>query len=155
MRAPFAYLRVLTPVKLETVPDNFAAPPSGVLRVQARIRLLANIPSNASQGYWPAFWMLGSTLRQGKTSWPACGEIDILETIDGQHIVHGTLHCGVYPNGPCHEPGGLGGPSPDNATDWHDYAIELDTLISPQAIRWYLDSKVYWTVLATTVDANT
>ena len=40
--------------------------------VEARIK----IPS--SQGIWPAFWMLGTN---GKT-WPACGEIDIMEAFN-------------------------------------------------------------------------
>lgn len=108
-----------------------------------------------TQGYWPAFWMLGSTLRTGSASWPACGEIDILETIDGQSVVHGTLHCGVSPGGPCHEDGGLGGATADNATAYHTYAIELDTSTSPQQIRWYLDNNNYWTVSASAVDATT
>jgi len=43
---------------------------------------------NAGQGYWPAAWMLGTV---GGT-WPACGEIDVAEEIDGQWENHQSLH---------------------------------------------------------------
>ena len=39
--------------------------------VEARIKL------PAGTGIWPAFWMLGSNY--ATASWPACGEIDIME----------------------------------------------------------------------------
>jgi len=45
----------------------------------------------AGQGIWPAFWMLGSNIRQ--VGWPLAGEIDILEYVGkepGQ--VYTTLH---------------------------------------------------------------
>jgi beta-glucanase (GH16 family) len=41
-------------------------------------------------GYWPAFWMIGDYT----TSWPSCGEIDIMENI-GTNMVVGTLHWGT------------------------------------------------------------
>lgn len=37
----------------------------------------AKIPTG--KGIWPAFWMLGSNIKQ--VGWPKCGEIDILEYI--------------------------------------------------------------------------
>lgn len=40
--------------------------------VEVRIKL-----PNLANGFWPAFWMLGSNF--GSVGWPACGEIDILE----------------------------------------------------------------------------
>lgn len=42
-------------------------------KIEARI----NFPGG--QGTWPAFWMMGN-----KGSWPACGEIDIIEHIGSQ-----------------------------------------------------------------------
>ena len=56
-------------------------------RIEARIKL------PYGQGLWPAFWMLGSNI--GSVSWPACGEIDIMEMVggdDGDNTVHCTLH---------------------------------------------------------------
>jgi len=45
---------------------------------------------NAGRAYWPAFWMLGNNI--GSVGWPACGEIDIAEEIDGQWENHQSLH---------------------------------------------------------------
>lgn len=42
-------------------------------------------------GIWPAFWMLGSNIKDA--GWPKCGEIDILEYIGREpHTVYTTLH---------------------------------------------------------------
>ena len=46
-------------------------------RIEARLKL------PESQGMWPAFWMLGNNIT--KISWPACGELDIMEHIDGSN----------------------------------------------------------------------
>lgn len=43
---------------------------------------------NAGQGYWPAAWTLGTVGGQ----WPACGEIDTAEEVDGQWENHQSLH---------------------------------------------------------------
>ena len=43
------------------------------------------------QGIWPAFWMLGSNIKQA--GWPLSGEIDILEYIGREpHTAYTTLH---------------------------------------------------------------
>jgi beta-glucanase (GH16 family) len=88
------------------------------------------------QGIWPAFWMLGNNIDQ--VSWPACGEVDIMETIGtdvGEN--HGSLHSpgwdptAVYPlpNG-----GSL-------ADAFHTYAVEWQ----PGEIRFYVDDNLYET----------
>jgi beta-glucanase (GH16 family) len=56
-----------------------------------RIDMRAALPEG--KGLWPALWMLGSNI--DAVSWPACGEIDIMEIIGslpGQ--LHGTVHYG-------------------------------------------------------------
>lgn len=57
-----------------------------------RIDIRAKLP--VAKGIWPALWMLGKKIDQ--TSWPACGEIDIMELV-GQtpNKVYGTLHWGT------------------------------------------------------------
>jgi beta-glucanase (GH16 family) len=106
-------------------------------RFEARIR----IPYG--QGVWPAFWMLGADL--GKSPWPGCGEIDIMENIGKEPTkVHGSLH------GP--GPGGAGtddmtavytppkGPQ-RFADGFHVFAIEWE----PRVIRFYVDGNLYFT----------
>lgn len=43
---------------------------------------------NSGRGYWPAAWMLGTV----GGAWPACGEIDVAEEVDGQWENHQSLH---------------------------------------------------------------
>ena len=52
--------------------------------VEARIAL------PVGKGIWPAFWMLGENI--DAVSWPACGEIDIIEAVNSENIVYGTNH---------------------------------------------------------------
>jgi beta-glucanase (GH16 family) len=54
-----------------------------------RIDIRAKLP--VAKGLWPALWMLGKKIDQ--TSWPACGEIDIMELVGKDaNKVYGTLH---------------------------------------------------------------
>jgi beta-glucanase (GH16 family) len=57
-----------------------------------RIDVRAAVPYG--KGIWPAIWMLGDNI--STVSWPACGEIDIMELIGGEGLndrtVYGTGH---------------------------------------------------------------
>jgi beta-glucanase (GH16 family) len=55
-------------------------------KIEARIKL------PRGKGFWPAFWMLGTNITE--VSWPQCGEIDIVENVNGQSTIHGTVHWG-------------------------------------------------------------
>jgi hypothetical protein len=44
----------------------------------------------------------------GATNWPSIGELDVMEDINGRSLEFATLHCGVYPGGPCNETTGIG-----------------------------------------------
>ena len=142
--------------RVETQSSSFGAPPGGVVRMESVIKQ-PNVTTSNGAGYWPAFWMLGSGLRNGGT-WPSIGEVDILEDINGRSSVFGTLHCGVNPGGPCNESTGIG--SGEHAcagcqTGFHDYAVEIDRSTSPEQIRYYLDGANYFTIRANQVDATT
>lgn len=100
------------------------------------------------QGLWPAFWMLGA---QGG-SWPACGEIDIMENLGREpSIAHGTIHGPGY--------SAAAGPTatytlPDGAKfsdDFHVFAVEWEQT----AIRWYIDGKLYSTKTQADIGGNT
>ena len=66
-----------------------------------RIEVRASLP--IGEGTWPAIWMLGKNISEpgaywetqgfGTTSWPACGEIDIMEHWGSdQDYVQSALH---------------------------------------------------------------
>jgi beta-glucanase (GH16 family) len=102
-------------------------------RFEARIR----IPQG--QGLWPAFWMLGSNITT--VSWPACGEIDVMENIGKEPaIVHGSMHGLGYSGGH-----GLTAayalPSGKFADDFHVFAVEWE----PSVVRFYVDGNLYET----------
>lgn len=112
-------------------------------RIEARIQ----IPRG--QGIWPAFWMLGADFPQ--TSWPASGEIDIMENVGYEpHRVHGTVHGPGYSGG-----AGISG-SYTHPQGWsfadtfHTFAIDW----SPGSITWYVDGQRYHQVTRASVGSN-
>jgi len=58
-------------------------------------RIEASITVPESQGMWPAFWLLGSNINTNP--WPACGESDIMEHIDGNNTPFGGPGTGNAP----------------------------------------------------------
>jgi beta-glucanase (GH16 family) len=103
-------------------------------RVEARIQ----IPRG--QGTWSAFWMLGANI--DAVSWPACGEVDIMENVGKEpKLVHGSMHGPGYAGGGAltHEyalPSGVA-----FAADYHLYAVEWDA----KGARFYVDDALYET----------
>ncbi|TXD47232.1 family 16 glycosylhydrolase [Polaribacter sp. IC073] len=101
-----------------------------------RFEIRAKLP--ASQGTWPALWMLGANFSQ--VSWPASGEIDILEQRgDDKNTVFSTLHY----------PGNFGGGGPSQSkelttstTEFHNYSVEW----SAAEIKFAIDNEVYHTL---------
>lgn len=99
-------------------------------RVEAR----AKLPIGA--GTWPAIWMLGKNIIEpggfwtstfGTASWPACGEIDIMEhwgtnqnvvSSAVHHPINGNLSVGEYISNAQNIAG--------VSTDFHVYAVEWD-----------------------------
>lgn len=96
-------------------------------RIEARMKLPNFL------GAWPAFWMLGANLPQ--VGWPASGEIDIMEHVNAENRVYGTIHWQDANN----RYASYGGNTATTVTDWHVYAVEWDT----NAIRWYVDGTKY------------
>jgi beta-glucanase (GH16 family) len=96
----------------------------------------ARIKIPYGQGMWPAFWMMGST----GGGWPACGEIDIMESLGKEpSIVHGTMHGPGY-SGAQGPTASYAMPGPAKLTDdFHVFAVEWETNV----IRWYFDGQLY------------
>jgi beta-glucanase (GH16 family) len=115
-----------------------------ITRVEAAIRFGTCSTAN-KQGIWPAFWMLGNVLRNGG-SWPACGELDAMETVNGQLTGYGTAHCNVYPGGICNEGTGIGGTIPIPDQSWHTWRIEFNRNKSSwrdETITWFMDGQQF------------
>ncbi|KAI1338443.1 family 16 glycosyl hydrolase [Xylariaceae sp. FL0016] len=111
---------------------------------EAKIRFGDNAIAN-KQGIWPAFWLLGNSIRTG-TGWPACGELDIMETVNGLLTGYGTTHCDTYPGGVCNEPTGIGGSIAIPDQSWHTWRIVWDRRASTwtgETITWYMDGVQY------------
>jgi beta-glucanase (GH16 family) len=112
-------------------------------------RFEARIKIPRTQGIWPAFWMLGTSIETAR--WPSCGEIDIMENIGREPgIVHGTLHGPGYSGG-----SGIGGPAtlPGGgafADDFHVYAVEW----TPSQITWFVDDRRYFSVTPSSLPAG-
>lgn len=93
-------------------------------------------------GMWPAFWLLGSNY--ATNTWPACGEIDIMENKGFQpNIVSSALHC----------PGHSGGNPFTSTFGYQDQ--RFDTGFHVFAVEWgvdkidfSVDGHIYHTVTA-------
>ncbi|KAF4465811.1 endo-13(4)-beta-glucanase [Fusarium albosuccineum] len=123
-----------------------------ITRLEASLRLAGN-PQLRKQGIWPAFWLLGDSNRQGVT-WPECGEIDIMENINGEKIGYASLHCDKYPNGICNEPVGIAAQTSLLDSKYHVWRVSIDRRNSnykSQSITWYLDGKIFHKVTGTKI----
>ena len=83
-------------------------------------------------------WMLGAN--QDSVGWPKCGEIDIMEAINDENLVYGTLHW-------FNDPGNNNADSGSSVavadrTEYHVYGVEW----TADKLRWYVDGKVYRTM---------
>lgn len=128
-------------------------PAAGELtRVEAVLRFGDNAQAN-KQGIWPAWWSLGDSIRNG-VAWPACGELDIMEQVNGELIGHGTVHCDVYPGGICNEGNGLGEAIGMPDLSWHTWRLELDRRsgnFADQAITWFMDGQQFHQITGSSI----
>jgi len=146
-----------TSARIETHRGDFHAPENGTLRIEGRLQL-PQVTGEAALGYWPAFWALGSPYRGEYWNWPAVGEYDIMENVNGQDTVHAVLHCGVAPGGPCDEFNGIGDTTECGGgchDGFHTYAFEWDESGSNGELRWYADGQLFHTISETSLPADT
>ena len=101
------------------------------------MEIKAKLP--AGVGTWPATWMLGSDINT--VSWPACGEIDIMEHRGSElNKIFGTLHY----------PGRSGGNADGNTivisnatTAFHIYSLNW----TASSVQISVDDQLYHTVI--------
>jgi len=151
-------------VAQQTTPGAFAAGDFTSARLKSQGlfsfqygRTEAKLMLPESQGMWPAFWLLGNNI--ATINWPACGELDVMEHIDGNNPppyvggtppgydwIAGSVHGGTSANelngSTTYHPTGFSG------TAWHTYGM----IWSKGQIQYYVDdpSKVYATYTSTT-----
>ena len=100
-----------------------------------RIDIRAKLPKG--KGIWPALWMLGNNINT--VSWPASGEIDIMELVGGgpgkDNVVHGTIH---YDNDGAYATTGKAFtlPSGDFSDKFHVFSIIWEA----GRIKWLVDN---------------
>lgn len=147
-----------TSARIETRRADFKPADGRVLRIESRIQM-PNVTGDAALGYWPAFWALGAPYRGNYWNWPAIGEFDIMENVNGLNSVWAVLHCGVNPGGPCNETTGLGAsracPGSTCQSAFHTYRFEWDRSVSPNQLRWYVDGQQFHSVNQAQFDATT
>ena len=100
----------------------------------------ANIKMPAGSYNWPAFWMLGKNFFPN-SSWPNCGEIDIMEGLANESVDQSTLHAN-YPGGGDWNGGGgvtMRAPLSNLTSAFHTFGM----IWTPTSISFTLDGYVY------------
>ncbi len=100
------------------------------------IEVRAKIPQG--KGTWPAIWMMPALDNYG--SWPASGEIDIMEHVGfDQDKIHTSIHTEAYN----HRKGTQktrAATVKGVSNDFHTYAVEW----TDKAIFWYVDNEPFY-----------
>ena len=124
-----------------------------------RVDIRAKAPNDS--GTWPALWLLGKNVNEdggffdsnfGTTSWPACGELDIMEhgIFPGQPInyIGSAIHT-PSSSGNTVNKGGI--QATDIAQNYHIYSMNW----SPNQITFLLDDVVFYTYNPAVKNAST
>ncbi|HEY5242562.1 MAG TPA: glycoside hydrolase family 16 protein [Polyangiaceae bacterium] len=117
---------------------------------QAYGRFEARMKAPPGAGVWPAFWLMGDT---NGTSWPTCGEIDIVEIVgSAPKNAYATVHSGNTsdPAQNTSTGGVYTSASADLSADFHVYAVEW----SASKLDFYVDSELYETIAPSTLTAG-
>lgn len=114
-----------------------------------RVDIRAKIPTN--QGTWPALWMLGKNVIEpgayfsstyGTASWPACGEIDIMEHGITSWQPAGYVQSALHTSSSFGNTTNIGGTIANNlGSDFHVYSMNW----SPNQITFLLDGVPFYT----------
>ena len=125
-----------------------------------RVDVRAKVPINA--GTWPAIWMLGKNINEngayfdlqgfGAVSWPACGEIDIMEhgifVSQPVNYIQGTLHTPSSYGNSVNNGGTI---VSDLQNNYHVYSMNW----SPFQISFLVDGVIYYTYNPALKNAST
>jgi beta-glucanase (GH16 family) len=121
-----------------------------------RVEVRAKLPIGA--GTWPAIWMLGKNVIEpgaywsatnGTASWPACGEVDIMEHWgNNQNYVQSAMHTPSSFGGTVN----IGGQTvPTVSSEFHVYTLEWNS----ERMTFKVDGVVHYVYNPAVKDANT
>lgn len=134
---------------------TFTPTPGKITRIESRLRIGGALASK-KKGIWPAFWMMGQSYRTG-VKWPASGEIDVFENVNGDDICVGVIHCDKSPGGVCNEPIGLPGRVKIRGSGFHTWRVQFDLRKSTwkdQAIIWYRNGSEFHRITGAKVNSQ-
>lgn len=124
-----------------------------------RVDIRAKVPTN--QGTWPALWLLGKNITEpggffatthGTTSWPACGEIDIMEHGITQSQPAGYIQSAIHTPSSYGNTVNHGGTIANNlGNSFHVYTMNW----SPFQITFLLDGVAFYTYNPAVKNAST
>jgi len=129
---------------------TFMDPAGGEFEMAASVEQ-PNPPSGEGMGYWPAFWSLGGSYRNG-VSWPTAGELDMMEDVNALNESAQHMHCGTDPGGPCDETTGIGDnlaacPTVGCQDGFNTYAVLVNrTNTSAEYVQFLVDGTVVETI---------
>ena len=91
-------------------------------------------------GAFPAFWTMGSN-----HSWPAGGEIDIFEQLNGSDWITGTLHMPRYQNSTDQSYESCGGSVvvSEDGVHWGDGFHRIGVIVNERDLVWYVDDHIF------------
>ena len=121
-----------------------------------KVEVKAKLPTGV--GTWPAIWMLGKNITEpggywasthGTTSWPACGEIDIMEHWgSNQNYIQSAMHTPSSFGGTVNKGGRV---IPTASTEYHIYTLEWTS----EKMVFKVDGIEHYTYNPAVKDANT
>jgi beta-glucanase (GH16 family) len=148
-------------LKIKAIRESFRDPISGSTKQYTaarlnskyafkygRVEVRAKLP--AAQGTWPAIWTLGKNISEngaywqtqgyGDTTWPTCGEIDIMEQDSNKSITSGAFH---FPDSNGNHTYTFNYLSVSNTdSNWHVYSMDW----SAETIELSVDGTVFHTL---------
>jgi beta-glucanase (GH16 family) len=123
-------------------------------------RIEAQLQIPESPGMWPAFWLLGNNI--ATINWPACGELDVMEHIDGNNTPFGGPGTGAAPGYDWTQSSihgtGLGAGTPTNIPGFSAATLHTYGMIwSKGQIQYYVDNpaNIYETFTTTNPGTGT
>lgn len=87
------------------------------------------------RGSWPAIWMMPEP-EYAKGTWPDCGEIDIMEHVNNEPVIHQTLHNAAHTR-----KSGVSTATKSSNYNINDYNV-YTMIWTPDEIKFYLNNEL-------------